>query len=163
MEPEVTLLEEAPGTLFPGQNETEIPEMTQSPLFTTPIPPGDGEAESEFSTTTLDDPSVDLGNSSPTISDAEFAEFINDAISENPDGVNRRFPPSPPSNGASETGAGDDDDDDLDNDDSGIDRRQTVLGTDDDDLIVATGKQKEIFGKKGKDEIKGNRREKNEV
>ena len=49
-------------------------------------------------------------------------------------------------------GAGGDDDDE-DDDDS--DRRRTIEGSDDDDLIVATGEQDKIFGKKGKDKIKG--------
>ena len=48
--------------------------------------------------------------------------------------------------------SGDDDDNDDDSD-----RRRTIEGSDNDDLIVATGDQDKIFGKKGKDEIRGNR------
>ena len=63
-------------------------------------------------------------------------------------------------NAVPEKGAGGDDDDDDDDDDDGSDRRRTVVGSDDDDLIVATGEQDKIFGKRGEDRIKGNRRKK---
>ncbi|MEG4291386.1 cadherin-like domain-containing protein [Microcoleus sp. D2B6] len=63
-------------------------------------------------------------------------------------------------NAVPEKGAGGDDDDD-DDDDS--DRRRTIEGSDNDDLIVATGEKDKIFGKKGKDKIKGNDGKKNKI
>ncbi|MEG4497977.1 calcium-binding protein [Microcoleus sp. F10-C6] len=135
------------GTLFSDRDETENSDMTFS-------------------------------NNIPENSDDELKELIKVAISENTG--NGKVPDL--SNGASETGAadnstiaefkgvpeegaGDKDDGDLDNDDgNGLDdRRRTVVGTDDDDLIVATGEQDDIFGKKGKDKIKGNRGKKNKI
>ncbi|EGK85781.1 Hemolysin-type calcium-binding region [Microcoleus vaginatus FGP-2] len=59
-------------------------------------------------------------------------------------------------------GTDDDDDEDLD-DGNGMEPRRRVVGSNDDDLIVATGNQDEIYGKEGKDEIKGNRRNKNKI
>ncbi|MEG4085903.1 cadherin-like domain-containing protein [Microcoleus sp. POL10_C6] len=67
-------------------------------------------------------------------------------------------------NGFQTIGGTDDDDDDDDlEDDNGIDRRRTVLGRDDDDLIVATGDNEKIFGNQGEDTIKGNRGRKNTI
>ncbi|MEG4455075.1 cadherin-like domain-containing protein [Microcoleus sp. N9_A1] len=148
MEPETMLLEEGQGTLFRVQDETQ-------------------------------NPVGGLGNNRPALSDEELAKLIEQALAENPDGVKDQFPEQ--SNGASETGAADNsqiaefngvveegagdnkDDDNLDDDGNGIDRRRTLFGTDDDDVIVATGANEEIYGKKGKDKIKGNRGKKNKI
>ncbi|MBD1811426.1 cadherin-like domain-containing protein, partial [Microcoleus vaginatus] len=59
-------------------------------------------------------------------------------------------------------GNDDDDDDDLD-DGNGIGRSPTVIGTDNDDLIVATGANEKIFGQKGEDKLIGNPGKKNEM
>ncbi|MEG4392057.1 calcium-binding protein [Microcoleus sp. BROC3] len=120
---------------------------------------------------------ITLSNNIPENSDDELKELIKVAISENTG--NGKV--SDLSNGAAETGAadnstiaefkgvpeegaGDKDDGDLDNDDgNGLDRRRTLFGTDNDDVIVATGDNEEIYGKKGKDKIKGNPGKKNKI
>ncbi|MEG4067792.1 cadherin-like domain-containing protein, partial [Microcoleus sp. Pol11C2] len=138
-------LEETPGKRSPAQNETQ-------------------------------NPVGDLGDDSSTISDDDLAKLINDALAEKTDGFNTTQSPDP-SNGVQEEGTTDDsqmaestgvleegvgDIDDLD-DGSGINRRRTLEGSDDDDVIVATDDNEEVYGKKGKDKIKGNPRKKNKI
>ncbi|MEG4023952.1 cadherin-like domain-containing protein, partial [Microcoleus sp. S13C4] len=132
---EENLLEESPRKLFLAQDETQKPVG-------------------------------DLGKNSPKISDEELAKLIEEALAENTDGVKTKFPNQ--SNGASDTGAADNSpiaefNGDTNNDDSGIDRRRTVIGTDNDDVIVATGDNEETYGKQGNDQIKGNRGKKNKI
>jgi Ca2+-binding RTX toxin-like protein len=126
---EENLLETVRETLFIDRaDDTGIPDMTEPKLFTTPIPVDGGKSEASGNNTR--ESSEDEDNS-------KIAEF--NAV---------------PGKGA----GGDDDDgddDDDDDDDDLSDRRRTIEGSDDDDLIVATGEQDKIFGKKGKDKIIG--------
>ena len=143
---EENLLETVPKTPFINPEEdTEIPDMTDPQLFTTPIPVD--RAESEAS-----------DNKTPEDSDG-LGKLIDEEIEND---IGR-------SNGASENGVEDNSNSaklsfpERDDDDDDSDRRRTIEGTDDDDLIVATGEQDKIFGKRGKDEIKGNRGKKNKI
>ena len=147
---EENLLETVPETAFiaPAE-ETEIPETIGGKLFTTPNPV---DLESEGS-----------GNNTPEDSDG-LVKLIDEELADD----------MGKSNGASEKGAEDNSkiaefsalpiiEKGAGGDDDESDRRRTIEGSDNDDLIVATGEQDKIFGKKGKDTIKGNRGKKNKI
>jgi Ca2+-binding RTX toxin-like protein len=150
---EENLLETVRETLFIDRaDDTEIPDMTDRKLFTTPMPV---DPESEASGNKTPEDSDGLGK----LIDEEIADDIgrSKGASENGAQDNSKIAEF---NAVPQKGAGGDDDDD-DDDDS--DRRRTIEGSDDDDLIVATGEQDKIFGKKGKDKIKGNDGKKNQI
>ena len=171
------LLGNVSGTLFPDRAQTEIPDVTKTSSSTglnmpnsnanvtsaVPIALEDDEAEFGLSVSNLDRLG-DFRSATATNSDKGLVKLIDDAIAENSTGSNGKV--ANPSNGASpkvaedqskisefngvpEEGAGSKDDDVSD-------RRRTIEGTDNDDLIVATGANQSLFGKKGKDKIKGN-------
>ncbi|MEG4801005.1 cadherin-like domain-containing protein [Microcoleus sp. ARI1-A2] len=171
---EEILLGNVSGTLFPDRDETEISDLTKTSLFA-PIAQDDSP-KLVFSASELDR-LADFRNASAINSDGGLVKLVDDAIAENSGSSDKGKVPNP-SDGTSETGAedksnirefngvpeeggGDKKDKDKKND-SGSDP-QTLEGTDDDDLIVATGANQSLYGKKGDDKIKGKRDKKNKI
>src|SRR4028119_721446 len=118
---EENLLETVPKTPFiDPADDTEIPEMTNPKLFTTPIPVDPAESEASGNKTPED--SDGLGK----LIDEEITEDIgrSNGASENVAEDNSKIAEF---NAVPEKGAGGDDDDDDDDDDDGDD------GDDDDD------------------------------
>ncbi|TAG61064.1 MAG: calcium-binding protein, partial [Oscillatoriales cyanobacterium] len=150
------MLENVSGTLFPDRDETEISDLVFSP--------------SEL------DRLADFRNSSAIDSDSGLGKLVDDAIAQN-SGITNGKVPNPPNdtsptvaedsskiaefNGVPEEGGGDKKDKDK-KDDSDTDGK-TIEGTDEDDIIVATGANQSLYGKRGDDKIKGKRDKKNKI
>ena len=167
---EEMLLGNVSGTLFPDRVSSEIPDMTKTSSSTGLNMPNSNANVRNAVPIALEDDEPELGLSASDLDrlttfrsatalnpDSGLVKLIDDAIAENSTSSNGKV--ANPSNGASpkvaefngipEEGAGGKND----RDDSGSDGK-TIEGSDDDDLIVATGVNQTIFGKKGKDKIK---------
>ncbi|MBE9164710.1 calcium-binding protein [Tychonema sp. LEGE 06208] len=160
------LLGNVSGTLFPDRDRTQISDLTETNLFA-PIALDDEEPEFGLSAGELDRLAA-FRSASAIDSDSDLAKLIDDAIAENtPSNSNSQVPNQ--SNGTSETTAEDDSTraefnaipeesagrtDDAEDGSGSV--RQTLEGTDDDDLIVGTSADEVIFGKKGRDRMRGN-------
>ncbi len=160
------LLGNVSGTLFPDRDRTQISDLTETNLFA-PIALDDEEPEFGLSASELDRLAA-FRSASAIDSDSDLAKLIDDAIAENtPSNSNSQVPNQ--SNGVSETTAEDDSTmaefnampeesagrtDDAEDGSGSV--RQTLEGTDDDDLIVGTSADEVIFGKKGRDRMRGN-------
>ncbi|MEG4345255.1 hypothetical protein QUB70_18560, partial [Microcoleus sp. A003_D6] len=175
---EEMLLGNVSGTLFPDRDETKIPDMTKTSSSTVqnmpnsnadltsalPLGVDDGAPEFPLSASELDRLAA-LSNTIAKNFDSGLAQLIDEAIAENTGSssngkVANQFNGVPEEgaensrtiaefNGVPEESAGDKKDDDSG---SAI---ETIEGSDDDDLIVATtSADKSIFGKKGDDKIK---------
>ncbi|MEG4051183.1 cadherin-like domain-containing protein, partial [Microcoleus sp. S36a_B3] len=163
---EEMLLGNVSGTLFPDRDRTQISDLTETNLFA-PIALDDEEPEFGLSASELDRLAA-FRSASAIDSDSDLAKLIDDAIAENtPSNSNSQVPNQ--SNGRSETTAEDDSTmaefnampeesagrtDDAEDGSGSV--RQTLEGTDDDDLIVGTSADEVIFGKKGRDRMRGN-------
>ncbi|MBE9119795.1 calcium-binding protein [Tychonema sp. LEGE 07199] len=160
------LLGNVSGTLFPDRDRTQISDLTETNLFA-PIALDDEEPEFGLSASELDRLAA-FRSASAIDSDSELAKLIDDAIAQNT-ASNSNSPVPNQSNGRSETTAEDDStmaefnaipEESADRTDDAEDGsgsvRQTLEGTDDDDLIVGTSADEVIFGKKGRDRMRGN-------
>jgi Ca2+-binding RTX toxin-like protein len=161
---EEMLLGNVSGTLFPDRDETEISDLKKTSLFS-PIALDDEQPKLVFTPSELDR-LADFRDASAIDSNDPLGKLVDDAIAQN-SGLTNDKVPNPP-NDASPTVADDSsknpelsgvpeeggDDKNDKNDDSGSDP-QTLEGTDDDDLIVATGANQSLYGKKGNDTLRG--------
>ena len=184
------LLGNVSGTLFPDRSLTEIPEQTKTSSSTGLNMPNSNANVTSAVPIALEDDEIELGLSASNLerlgdfrsatainSDKGLVKLIDDAIAENSSSSNGKV--ANPSNGVSpkgaedktkiaqlngvpEEGAGSKKDQDDKKDDSGSDG-QTIEGTDNDDLIVATGSNQSLFGKRGNDNLKGKRDSKNKI
>ncbi|MBE9096817.1 cadherin-like domain-containing protein, partial [Tychonema sp. LEGE 07203] len=161
---EEMLLGNVSGTLFPDRDREQISDTAETSLFA-PIALDDEEPEFGLSASELDRLAA-FRSASAIESDSELAKLIDDAIAENSGSSSNGQVPNPSDgisettaefngttaefNGIPEESAGSTDD----GEDGSI--RQTLEGTDDDDLIVGTTADEVIFGKKGRDRIRGN-------
>jgi len=160
------LLGNVSGTLFPDRDQTQISDLTETNLFA-PIALDDEEPEFGLSANELDR-LASFRSATAIDSDSGLAKLIDDAIAQNTGSSSNGQVPNQ-SNGRAETTAEDDSTmaefngipeesgsaSNDDNNDSGS-PRQTLEGTDDDDLIVGTSADEVIFGKKGRDKMRGN-------
>ena len=163
---EEMLLGNVSGTLFPDRDQTQISDLTETNLFA-PIALDDEEPEFGLSANELDR-LASFRSATAIDSDSGLAKLIDDAIAQNTGSSSNGQVPNQ-SNGRAETTAEDDSTmaefngipeesgsaSNDDNNDSGS-PRQTLEGTDDDDLIVGTSADEVIFGKKGRDKMRGN-------
>mgnify|MGYP000338339400 CR=1 FL=1 len=184
------LLGNVSGTLFPDRSQTEIPDRTKTSSSTGLNMPNSNANVTSAVPIALEDDEIELGLSASNLerlgdfrsatainSDKGLVKLIDDAIAENSSSSNGKV--ANPSNGVSpkgaedktkiaqlngvpEEGAGSKKDQDDKKDDSGSDG-QTIEGTDNDDLIVATGSNQSLFGKRGNDNLKGKRDSKNKI
>ncbi|NJM60537.1 MAG: hypothetical protein HC849_10585, partial [Oscillatoriales cyanobacterium RU_3_3] len=161
------------GTLFLGLDEDDIPDtaIAQSPSTPKvssleianltgdePIAPEDGEPKLELSpsdverltalrNTVADNPAVNNSEEGLVeLIDAQIAETAGTRVASQFNGV----PEEGIGDDDDDDDDGDDDDDDDDDDDGGI-----KVGTDDDDLVIGTTADESMFGKRGKDTLRG--------
>ncbi|MCW6052265.1 calcium-binding protein [Lyngbya sp. CCAP 1446/10] len=150
------------GTLFPDRDETQISDLKATSLFVPPV--DDEQPKLVFSASELAR-LADFRNSSALDSNSELAKLVDDAIGQNRGSTNGQVP-NPPNDASPkvtddskiaelssvpEEGVGGKNDKKDDSDTDG----KTIEGTDDDDIIVATGANQSLYGKKGKDKLKG--------